>query len=122
MVINNKPVSIENVDVLIGIHSLVDQPEVHTIRKYKIPNEYFNTQIYHDIAILELTNPVKFSNKIYPICLPPSHLNTNNLIGQKMIISGWGASGQSIPHSPGPPRSATVYYMRSECLTNHHHN
>lgn len=42
-----------------------------------------------DISILELTTEIKFSQKVFPICLPSSDFCLKK--GKKLQLSGWGA-------------------------------
>lgn len=52
----------------------------------KIHPEYKVKQKYHDIALLELEEPVEFTSYIWPACLqPPSYE-----VGDILTIAGFG--------------------------------
>jgi len=51
----------------------------------------------HDIAIIQLAQPVQFSSSVAPACLPSS--SSNSYAGQTAVATGWGtlSSGGSRP-------------------------
>nr|XP_016999339.2 spaetzle-processing enzyme-like [Drosophila takahashii] len=40
-----------------------------------------------DIALLRLKKPVRYTNEIKPICLPPAHIDLKN---EDLVVAGWG--------------------------------
>lgn len=42
----------------------------------------------HDLGVYELTKPIKFTNNVYPICLP--EIGGGPYVGEKATSSGWG--------------------------------
>lgn len=66
-----------------------DGVEMRDIRKI-IPHPEYNQMTFdYDIALLELKNPLEFSNTIQPICLPSSsHVFP---AGMSCWVTGWGA-------------------------------
>jgi len=60
------------------------------------PNYNSNNQD-HDIAIIQLAQPVQFSDSVAPVCLPPS--SSSNYDGATATATGWGtlSSGGSRP-------------------------
>ncbi|XP_015232336.1 PREDICTED: suppressor of tumorigenicity 14 protein homolog [Cyprinodon variegatus] len=75
-----------------GLHSQFN-PEEAQMRKLKriIIHEFYNSMTFdYDIALLELNEPLEFSNTIQPICLPSSsHVFPP---GMSCWITGWGAA------------------------------
>ncbi|GBL92790.1 hypothetical protein AVEN_184169-1, partial [Araneus ventricosus] len=59
-----------------------------TFRKITTHPQYVFDDLEDDVAILETTNPIVFSNKIQPICL--AHKNSSYLVDQPVKIMGWG--------------------------------
>jgi len=59
------------------------------------PNYNSNNQD-HDIAIIQLAEPVQFSDSVAPVCLPPS--SSSNYDGATATATGWGtlSSGGSL--------------------------
>ena len=52
---------------------------------------WFFRSAYFDIAIVEVTQTIPFSEKIYPICIPEVATdNYEHLIGFGTVISGYG--------------------------------
>ncbi|XP_073831831.1 serine protease Hayan-like [Musca autumnalis] len=81
------------VSVILGVADFSNSEELATATKIKIkqihvPDNYSLLRDYNDIAILELEEPAKFSEFIYPACL-----NTE-LIDPKpdvpVWVTGWG--------------------------------
>lgn len=58
--------------------------------KRVISHPYYNQMTFdYDIALLELSDPLQFTNTIQPICLPsPSHVFP---AGMACWVTGWGA-------------------------------
>lgn len=69
------------------IDSRVEKREIKRI----IPHPYYNHYTFdNDIALMELSAPVKYSDYIKPICLPsPQHVFET---GSTVWITGWGAT------------------------------
>ncbi|CAH1954515.1 unnamed protein product [Acanthoscelides obtectus] len=49
---------------------------------------YNDNQRYNDIALVRLSEPVRFSNYIRPICLPQP--GESSSLGHKVTVAGWG--------------------------------
>ena len=47
----------------------------------------------HDIAIIEIIEPLKFNAYVQPICLPPTGYAYQP--GQKCVVAGWGSNGSA---------------------------
>ncbi|KAJ3647405.1 hypothetical protein Zmor_019284 [Zophobas morio] len=60
----------------------------------KIPFESYNSSdvsVYHDIALLRLTDKVKYSDFIKPICLPATTDEIySSHFGENLTVAGWG--------------------------------
>ncbi len=58
----------------------------------KIPHEGYDPadqHHYHDIAILRLERPVRYTDFVRPICLPSNQaLKTNTHVGEPMVVAG----------------------------------
>ena len=44
----------------------------------------------YDVALLRLSEPVQFSYKAAPVCMPQQH--SALLVGEETTVSGWGAT------------------------------
>ena len=60
----------------------------------------------NDIALVRLSRPVAFSNKILPVRLPPSNFN---YLGYNVYVTGWGITD---PEQKSPSRSLKAAELR----------
>lgn len=61
--------------------------EEYSVRR-KVVNEDYEPSTYrHDIALLELSHPVRFRKHIVPVCLPEK---SENFTGRMATVTGWG--------------------------------
>uniref|UniRef100_A0A8C8SWG9 matriptase n=1 Tax=Pelusios castaneus TaxID=367368 RepID=A0A8C8SWG9_9SAUR len=80
----------------LGLHDQND-PDNEKVQKRRIKriisNTMFNDYTYdYDIAVLELQDPVEFTNTVGPICLPDA---THDFPAGKAIwVTGWGATSE----------------------------
>ena len=60
--------------------------------KRAIPHPAFNAiTIQNDIALIEVTRDIQFTNRIKPVCLPTKAAKE----GEKCHVSGFGRTGSS---------------------------
>lgn len=52
--------------------------------------DYSPPAIYHDIALITLTQPIQFNSNIQPVCLPGKRMYNELMIGQMGFVSGFG--------------------------------
>ncbi|XP_028280158.1 suppressor of tumorigenicity 14 protein [Parambassis ranga] len=74
-----------------GMHDQYRQDGVQrrTVKRIITHPDYNQMTFDYDIALLELSTPLQFSNTIQPICLPaPSHIFP---AGMPCWVTGWGA-------------------------------
>lgn len=69
-------------------------PAVNVAVEERIAHERydpFDTNQYHDIALLRLTRNVRYSDYIRPICLPKTkELLTKSQVSRNLVVAGWG--------------------------------
>jgi len=90
--------SASSMRVKLGIHRTSDTAPTLTVSQV-IAHENYNSpkQMDNDIALLKLSTPVTFTDKIKPLCLPSA--NDNWQTGtENTVIMGWGttSSGGSV--------------------------
>ncbi|XP_062906251.1 suppressor of tumorigenicity 14 protein-like [Mobula hypostoma] len=77
--------------VYIGMHSLTFTDsgiERRLIKRMIIHEQFDNITMDYDIALLELSAPVRYTSYIQPVCLPsPLHVFPAN---QRCYVTGWG--------------------------------
>ncbi|OTF81825.1 Group 3 mite allergen-like protein (serine protease) [Euroglyphus maynei] len=74
-----------------GSNVVHEGPAVLVKRVILHPN-YKPPVIYHDIALLELAQPIQFSRHVQPACLATTQMYSHNMIGMKATVSGYGDS------------------------------
>lgn len=70
----------------------MDPPVDYAIEKI-IPHPLYNPNNpskHHDLAILRLSETVKYSDFIQPICLPTKEFNKGLVPGIQHMVTGWG--------------------------------
>ncbi len=83
--------ALSSVKIVLGDHSI--SREDSTERTY-FPNRFIIHPNYtkdppeNDLALIELTEAIEFSDAISPICLPTARPSS----GQSCIVSGWGST------------------------------
>ncbi|XP_071450630.1 serine protease ea-like isoform X2 [Hetaerina americana] len=72
--------------------------------------------LHYDIALLRLKTPIDFTHDaVRPICLPVNYATqTENLTGQKVVISGWGAT-EDLEPSPVLLKVSVPVTSHSQC-------
>ncbi|XP_040076738.1 proclotting enzyme [Ixodes scapularis] len=77
---------------VVDLHSTGDDTRVINVDVKAIhrhPN--FNVRTYNnDVALLELSKEVPFSEFVRPVCLPLGEISMKNLTGRRASVVGWG--------------------------------
>lgn len=55
----------------------------------------------NDVALLFLESPVKFTDKVQPVCLPKQ--GEEIPVGKQCVVTGWGSTGGEGKDSEFPP-------------------
>lgn len=83
--------------VIYSEHSLLasdGERAVKVERKFRHPKfDYW--EFDYDYGIIKLARPIKFSDKVYPVCLPVSSRRAD-LRGKGAIVSGWGEGSRNV--------------------------
>ncbi|XP_013207186.1 mannan-binding lectin serine protease 1 isoform X1 [Microtus ochrogaster] len=91
------PVSKEHVTVYLGLHDVRDKSgAVNSSAARVILHPDFNIQNYnHDIALVQLQEPVPLGAHVMPICLPRSEPEgpAPHMLG---LVAGWGISNPNV--------------------------
>lgn len=80
----------KNLVIIAGISNLQDKIQKSNIFSINYINYHslYNI-IENDIALIILSDKLKFGEKIQPICLPPKWTNTKNLFNKTLTLIGW---------------------------------
>merc|ERR1712037_527881 len=93
-----------NLRVIVGEHSICDGinegGKVINVKKGTMHPNYNKKTMDNDIAVLELSEELTFTDKIKPACLPSSA--TKDFSGTASTISGWGGTIGYGPKDPQP--------------------
>lgn len=78
---------------------------------------------FHDIAIVKLAEPAKFSYFIKPICLPSKEFDSGLKSGETHVVTGWGKTdlfkannGGKIVQSPIKLKVSVPYVDKETCV------
>jgi len=85
--------SVNNFKVLVGEHDVTrsdGEQRISPSQWIQHPNYNSRTTNY-DFAIVKLSTPVSFSNKVIPACLPSLNRNYDSVVA---TVSGWGTLSQ----------------------------
>ncbi|XP_034187635.1 clotting factor B [Osmia lignaria lignaria] len=67
-------------------------PETYTVKQIHAHPKFSRVGFYNDIAVLELTRPVRKSPYVIPICLPQSRYRSERFAGARPTVVGWGTT------------------------------
>lgn len=75
-----------NTFVQVGAHHVLTDGVQHTVRRIISHTGYDSTLLFHDIALLELNEPVQFNRYARPIAVETKFIGA----GENATIAGWG--------------------------------
>ncbi|XP_055610491.1 polyserase-2-like [Uranotaenia lowii] len=88
---SGRPMATNQITVHLGKYNLNDNVKRVQIKVVENIHVHPNfTRNRHDIAILELINPAKFSDYVIPICLSDPIGVSEDLAGERGWVAGWG--------------------------------
>lgn len=67
-------------------------PATYAVKEIHAHHQFSRVGFYNDIAVLELTRPVRKSPYIIPICLPQSRHRGQLFAGARPTVVGWGTT------------------------------
>ncbi|XP_078038013.1 proclotting enzyme [Augochlora pura] len=67
-------------------------PETYTVKQIHAHPKFSRVGFYNDIAVLELTRPVRKSPYVIPICLPQARYRNERFAGARPTVVGWGTT------------------------------
>ncbi|XP_043249975.1 proclotting enzyme [Colletes gigas] len=67
-------------------------PETYTVKQIHAHPKFSRVGFYNDIAVLELTRPVRKSPYVIPICMPQSRYRNERFAGARPTVVGWGTT------------------------------
>ncbi len=79
--------------MFLGSHHLQKQEKgrvVKDVTKFFKHPAYLKSGVTDDIALIELPEPVEFTDKIRPVCLPRLRDSADTFVGTEMMAAGWG--------------------------------
>ncbi|OXA41734.1 Serine proteinase stubble [Folsomia candida] len=88
--------------------------EISEIKSH--PKFDFETAEY-DVALIKVSEPIKFSKRVRPICLTQPEENT--LVGKIGVITGWGSLTLTTPTEEELKESDVVIVTNEECKKNY---
>jgi len=87
--------------VLVGGHNVLDTSSSQYKKICKIYNHpnYNPSNIDMDLSIIELCEPLTFSDKVQPVCLPDHQHDGTEFENLKHTVTGWGRTSYEGPSS-----------------------
>ncbi|XP_011644151.1 proclotting enzyme [Pogonomyrmex barbatus] len=67
-------------------------PETYAVKEIHAHPKFSRVGFYNDIAVLELTRPVRKSPYVIPICLPQARFRGEPFAGARPTVVGWGTT------------------------------
>ncbi|XP_013382688.1 chymotrypsin-like protease CTRL-1 [Lingula anatina] len=107
----------DEISVSLGVHSRSSRATTaavveRTVSKVYIINSYKAATFDNDVALLKLSEPVKDTNEIRPIC--PVREDTNVAEGTLCTVTGWGVSRLGSIQPSDVLMEASVRYSSAE--------
>lgn len=72
--------------VVVGAHHVTDDGHEHTISRIVVHEGYSIQTISHDIALIEVAEPIEFGERVQPVELEREPVGA----GERATIAGWG--------------------------------
>lgn len=98
----SSPSDVSSYTIYVGryqINSFNPHESSHTVRQVIVPSGYVEPHSGQDVALVELSTPITWSDYISPVCLPSS--DTLFPSGMQCYVTGWGNirdDGRCSPH------------------------
>lgn len=67
-------------------------PETYTVKAIHGHPKFTRQGFYNDIAVLELTRPVRRTPYVIPVCLPQARFLEEPFAGSRPTVVGWGTT------------------------------
>uniref|UniRef100_A0A8B9KG39 Si:dkey-16l2.17 n=1 Tax=Astyanax mexicanus TaxID=7994 RepID=A0A8B9KG39_ASTMX len=86
-----KPSDVSSYHLYMGRYQLngINKFEVSSqVKSVVVPDGYSMPQAGRDVALVQLSTPVSWTDRIQPVCLPDSELQFNG--GTQCYVTGWG--------------------------------
>ncbi|TKS89884.1 Serine protease 27 [Collichthys lucidus] len=77
------------------LHGINSHQSTHRVKRVVIPYSYEEPHKGKDLALVELSSPVTWSDHVRPICLPTS--GTLFPGGMQCVVTGWGNVRDEVP-------------------------
>ncbi|KAJ0173273.1 hypothetical protein K1T71_011449 [Dendrolimus kikuchii] len=91
---SRRVVNLNTLTVYLGKHNLrtsIEGVQIRFVNNIVIAPQYNSSTFAKDLAILELQEPVTYSDWVQPVCLwPESKVDLRHVIAQKGSVVGWG--------------------------------
>lgn len=108
----------QNFRIKLGVYDEENENEngeiVANIKKMVLHPQYNHATTSHDIGLLQLAEPIEFTDHIQPVCIPSSdgeYLNP----GKDVIVTGWGDTKEGGHISPELRQVSVPILSYTEC-------
>lgn len=90
-------------------------PIIMRVKEVRIHPRFHRAGLHNDIAILKLSNPVKQTGFITPICLPKPTFSKETLVGRRGVVVGWGNTRYGGKRSPYQKQLSLPIWTNKDC-------
>ncbi|KRT85154.1 Trypsin [Oryctes borbonicus] len=88
-------------------------------RKVSVHPDYRALSADADVAVITLSQEVKFKSFVRPICLWSGNNNLDSIVGDKGVVAGWGKDENGVTLSPEPKQVSLPIVTQLQCLESH---
>lgn len=92
-------------------------PETYAVKEIHAHPKFSRVGFYNDIAVLELTRPVRRSPYVIPICLPQARFRGQPFVGARPTVVGWGTTYYGGKESTIQRQAVLPVWRNEDCNT-----
>ncbi|KAJ8712855.1 hypothetical protein PYW08_008159 [Mythimna loreyi] len=102
-----------------NLRTSVEGVQISSVKNIIINPDYNATNFSHDVAILELSQPVKYTEWVRPVCLWPKHdTDIKTIVGKEGMLIGWVfKDGSQVLNELNPELTPVV--SQETCVQSH---
>lgn len=118
-----RKIDIEQLLVIVGKFNIQrwtnDNSLMLSAKKVSVHPDYRALSADADVAVITLSQEVKFKSFIRPICLWNENNDLKSVIGDSGVVAGWGKDENGLTLSPEPKQVTLPIVSQLECLRSH---
>ncbi|GJQ78129.1 hypothetical protein Trydic_g2466 [Trypoxylus dichotomus] len=120
---NERKFDIEQLLVILGKFNIQrwtgDNSLMLGAKKISVHPDYRALSADADVAVITLSQEVKFKSFIRPICLWSGSDDLNSVVGDNGVVAGWGKDENGVTLSPEPKQVTLPIVTQLQCIESH---